>query len=138
MAPPPPVPTLNLLVPPMVPPAGFDFIPPSIVGGQQFPTPAPLLRFNFNTPPSLVNLQAPLVFAPPGQALPFGGLQGLGLPMGLGFPPAQGIPQGEGVPLPPAPLSTYNVITDPVTPVPVRGHSTVTSPMASSAVRKKE
>ena len=52
VAPPPPVPPINPLVPPMVPPAGFGFLPPSIAGEQQFPThPDPEAKKNYYETP---------------------------------------------------------------------------------------
>ena len=110
-----PMPPVNPGVPPMVPSPGFGFLPPSFVGGQQFPTPAPVPGFGFIPPPLLVNLQAPLGLAPQGLLFAFGGFQRLGMPMGLGIPPVQGIPQGGGVPLPPTQLPVFNMVPNAAT-----------------------
>ena len=74
--PPPPMPPVNPVVPPMVPPSGFGFLPPSFVGGQQFPTPAPVPGFGFIPPPPMANFQAPLGLAPQGLPFTLGGFQG--------------------------------------------------------------
>ena len=77
-----PMPPGNPGVPPMVPP-GFGFIPPPFVGGQQFPTPAPVPGFGFIPPPPMANFQAPPGLAPQGLPFTHGGFQFLGMPMGL-------------------------------------------------------
>ena len=96
VAPPPPVPPINPLLPPMVPPGRIWFY--SLIhcwrAAVSYSCPSSWIQLQYSTP--LINLQAPFGFAPPGLAFPFGGLMGLGMPIGLGVPPARGIPQGRG------------------------------------------